>query len=65
MSMEDIGVLRSIPGLVIVEPADAVQLRAAMPVLNAYEGAVYLRLYRKELPDLFPETCSVCGGLRP
>ncbi len=54
MSMEDIGVLRSIPGLVIVEPADAVQLRAAMPVLNAYEGAVYLRLYRKELPDLFP-----------
>ena len=36
MSMEDIGVLRSIPGLVIVEPADAVQLRAAMPVLNAY-----------------------------
>ena len=54
MSMEDIGVLRSIPGLVIVEPADAVQLRAAMPVLNAYEGPVYLRLFRKELPDLFP-----------
>ena len=54
MSMEDIGVLRSIPTLVIVEPADAVQLRAAMPVLNDYEGAVYLRLFRKELPDLFP-----------
>ncbi len=54
MSMEDIGVLRSIPGLVIVEPADAVQLRAAMPVLNDYEGPVYLRLFRKELPELFP-----------
>ena len=54
MSMEDIGVLRSIPTLVIVEPADAVQLRAAMPVLNDYECAVYLRLFRKELPDLFP-----------
>ena len=55
MSMEDVGVLRSIPGLVIFEPADAVQLRAAMPVLDAYDGAVYMRLFRKELPDVFPE----------
>ena len=54
MSMEDIGVLRSIPGMVIFEPADPVQLRAAMPVLNAYDGAVYIRLFRKELPELFP-----------
>ena len=53
MSMEDIGVLRSIPGMVIFEPVDSVQLRAAMPVLNAYEGCVYMRLFRKELPDVF------------
>ena len=39
MSMEDIGVVRSIPGMVIFEPVDEVQLRAAMPVLNAYEGS--------------------------
>ena len=54
MSMEDIGVVRSSPGVVIFEPVDAVQLRAAMPVLNAYEGPVYVRLFRKELPDVFP-----------
>ncbi len=54
MSMEDIGVLRSIPELVIFEPVDGVQLRAAMPVLNDYYGAVYVRLFRKELPDVFP-----------
>ncbi len=53
MSMEDIGVLRSIPGIVIFEPVDAVQLRAAMPVLNDYPGCVYIRLFRKELPDVF------------
>ncbi len=58
MSMEDIGVLRSIPGLVIFEPVDQVQLRAAMPVLAAYEGPVYLRLFRKEQPVLFPEDYS-------
>jgi transketolase len=54
MSLEDVGVVRSIPGMVIFEPVDAVQLRAAMPVLNAYEGPVYVRLFRKELPDVFP-----------
>ena len=55
MSMEDIGVVRSIPGMVIFEPVDEVQLRAAMPVLNAYEGPVYMRLFRKELPVVFAE----------
>ena len=54
MSLEDVGVVRSIPGMVIFEPVDAVQLRAAMPVLNAYEGPVYMRMFRKELPDVFP-----------
>ena len=55
MSMEDIGVVRSIPGMVIFEPVDEVQLRAAMPVLNAYEGPVYMRLFRKQLPTVFAE----------
>ena len=55
MSMEDIGVLRSIPGVVIFEPVDDVQLRAAMPVINVYNGPVYIRLFRKELPRVFGE----------
>lgn len=55
MSLEDIGVLRSIPGMVIFEPVDEVQLRAAMPVIHAYEGCVYIRLFRKESPVLFGE----------
>ena len=55
MSLEDMGVVRSIPGLVIFEPTDTVQLRAAMPVLHAYEGPVYMRMNRKEFPTVFPE----------
>jgi len=55
MSFEDIGVLRSIPGIVIFEPVDATQLKAAMPVINDYEGCVYIRLFRKEAPDVFGE----------
>jgi transketolase len=55
MALEDIGVLRSIPTLVIVEPADGVQLRAVMKALNEYEGCAYLRMFRKELPEIFDE----------
>ena len=54
MSLEDVGVVRSLPGIVIFEPVDEVQLRAAMPVLEAWEGPVYLRLVRGEQPPVFP-----------
>lgn len=54
MSMEDIGVLRSIPGIVIFEPVDNNQLKAALPVINDYDGCVYIRMFRKETPDVFP-----------
>ena len=46
-SQEDIGVMRSIPGMVIFEPVDGDQLRKALPAIYAYEGAVYIRLFRK------------------
>ncbi|MFQ9792944.1 MAG: transketolase family protein [Acutalibacteraceae bacterium] len=38
MSMEDIGVLRSIPELVIYEPVDVAQFKQALPQIVAYEG---------------------------
>ena len=53
MSVEDIGVLRSIPNIVIFEPVDGVQLSAAMEQIIDYDGTVYIRLFRKEVPDVF------------
>lgn len=55
MSFEDIGVLRSIPGIVIFEPVDEFQLSKAIPQLVDYYGPVYIRLFRKELPKVFNE----------
>lgn len=55
MSIEDIGVLRSIPGLVIFEPVDQVQLFKAMPQIAAYEGPMYIRLFRKKPGIVFDE----------
>lgn len=47
MALEDIGVLRSIPELVIFEPVDGAQLAKALPHILAYDGPVYIRLFRK------------------
>lgn len=53
MSMEDIGVLRSIPNMVIFEPVDNVQLAKAMPAIVNYDGVVYIRMSRKAVPPVF------------
>lgn len=53
MSMEDIGVLRSIPDMVIFEPVDNIQLAQALPQIVDYEGVVYIRMYRKSTPAVF------------
>jgi len=53
MSMEDIGVLRSIPDMVIFEPVDNIQLAKALPVINSYVGPVYIRMFRKATPAVF------------
>lgn len=53
MSMEDIGVLRSIPNMVIFEPVDNMQLAQAMPQIVNYDGPVYIRMFRKSLPAVF------------
>jgi len=53
MSVEDVGVMRSIPSMVIFEPVDGDQLAQAMPQIFAYEGPVYVRLFRKEAPKTY------------
>lgn len=55
MSMEDIGVLRSIPEIVIFEPTDIIQLKKALPQIIKYYGVVYIRMFRKETDDIFEE----------
>lgn len=53
MSMEDIGVLRSIPTMVIFEPVDNEQLIQALPQIVEHEGPVYIRMFRKDCSDVF------------
>lgn len=53
--IEDIGVLRSIPNLVIVEAADAASTEVITEAIAEYSGPVYLRLGRNVSAKVFDE----------
>lgn len=51
----DIAVMRALPNLVVLNPADAVETRHAVKAAIEYDGPVYLRLGRLAVPVLFDE----------
>ena len=53
--LEDIGVMRTIPGMVILSPADANESIMAVKAAIDYEGPVYLRFGRLATPVIFDE----------
>ena len=51
-AVEDLGVMRCLPGLMIVAPGDPVEARAATRAIVAHDGPVYLRLGKAGEPDV-------------
>lgn len=47
---EDIALMRTIPGMVVISPSDDVEARAAVAAAAEYEGPVYLRFGRLAAP---------------
>ena len=47
---EDIALMRTIPGMVVINPSDGIEARAALLAAAKYEGPVYLRFGRLALP---------------
>lgn len=52
---EDIGLMRTIPGMVILNPADDVEARACVMAAAEHEGPVYMRFGRLAVPRVFDE----------
>ncbi len=50
---EDLGVLRTIPELMVISPADAVEAYACIEEVLKYDGPVYVRLGRYAVPTVF------------
>lgn len=47
---EDIALMRTIPGMVVINPADDIEAKAAVKAAIEYEGPVYLRFGRAAVP---------------
>ena len=62
MSMEDVAIMRNIPGMTIFEPTDSAQLRAAFPQIVECAGPVYIRLLRRNAVKIFEEGCACTLG---
>ena len=53
---EDIALMRTIPGMVILNPADDIEARACVLAAAAHEGPVYMRFGRLAVPRVFDES---------
>lgn len=53
---EDIAIMRTIPGMTIINPADAVEARQAVLAAAEINGPVYMRFGRLAVPVVFDET---------
>ena len=54
-TMEDIALMRALPGMVVINPCDFNQTKAATIAAAEYEGPVYLRFGRPGVPNFTPE----------
>lgn len=53
--MEDIGLMKMLPGMVVINPCDYNQTKAATIAIADYNGPVYLRFGRPSVPNFTPE----------
>ncbi len=58
----DIAVMRAMPDLTVVGPADATEVRKILPLVAEYDGPVYMRISRADTPVVFDETHKVKIG---
>jgi transketolase len=56
-AIEDLALMRMVPGLVVIDPCDATEIAQATTAIGAYRGPVYMRLLRGKVPVVLdPET---------
>jgi len=54
-AIEDVALMRALPGMTVVDVADATETAQVVAAIADLPGPVYLRLKRGEIPVIFPE----------
>ena len=52
-AIDDVSLMRALPGMTVVEPADALEVTQAVDLIADHFGPVYMRLKRGETPIIF------------
>ena len=69
-SVEDIAIMRAIPNMTVIVPADGMETRKVIRAIAEYKGPVYVRLGRNKVAPIFTEDynfeigkgCEVAAG---
>jgi transketolase len=54
-ALEDIALMRVLPGMTVIVPADGFETKQTIDTVAEYEGPVYVRLGRSKVPPVMPE----------
>ncbi|MBP3585683.1 MAG: transketolase family protein [Peptococcaceae bacterium] len=53
--LEDIALMRALPNMTVIVPADGIETKQAVKAAAEYEGPVYIRMGRPKVPVLFDD----------
>ncbi|MGD0077854.1 MAG: transketolase C-terminal domain-containing protein [Sedimentisphaerales bacterium] len=53
--IEDVAIMRAIPNMTVLSPADGIETRKMTRAVAEYDGPVYLRIPRNDIPDVTDE----------
>ena len=54
-ALEDVAIMRALPGMTVLCPADAIEVGKMMQCMLDWSGPVYIRINRNDLPFVCPE----------
>jgi transketolase len=54
-SIEDIAIMRALPNMTVLSPADGIEVKKMTRAIAEYDGPVYMRILRNDIPDVTDE----------
>jgi transketolase len=62
LDVQDLAIMRAMPDMTVLSPADEAELISMMDWAQAYDGPVYLRIVRDAVPDVFDADYTFTPG---
>jgi transketolase len=62
LDVQDLAIMRAMPGMTVLAPADEHELLSMMDWAQAYDGPVYLRIVRDGVPEIFDSSYNFTPG---